>query len=131
MATAGWTFPLAAVRRARRIAFTFFLWTLGGGLFRCASLGDALTFTKHMFAIPEGTFTSVLIPGFDVPDLLLMAFFTGIYLFVDILEERGDKIEDRLAATPPLARWSVYIGITLILLLFGSYGAVPFIYFQF
>ena len=131
VATAGWTFPLAGVRRAMGIAFTFFLWTLGGGLFRCATLGDALTFTKHMFVIPEGAYTSVLIPGFDVPDLVLMAVFTGMYIFVDILEERGDKIEDRLAATTPLVRWSVYIGVTLLVLLFGSYGAVPFIYFQF
>ncbi|MEM6327558.1 MAG: MBOAT family O-acyltransferase [Bacteroidota bacterium] len=129
--TAGWTASVPVVRRAMGIAFTFFLWMMGGGFFRGQSLGDALIVMKHMFVIPEGTFTSIQLPGFDGVDLAMMGLFIGVYLFVDVLEERGKSLDERLAAMPTLPRWVLYLVISLVLILFGSYGAVPFLYFQF
>ncbi|MEM1057010.1 MAG: MBOAT family O-acyltransferase [Bacteroidota bacterium] len=130
-AAAGWAASVAGVRRAMGIAFTFFLWMIGGGLFRCQSLEEAVVLTKHMFITPEGTHTSIRLPGFDTVDLLLIGLAIGAYLFVDLLEERGKTLDERLGGMSLVPRWAVYLAITLAVLLFGSYGAVPFIYFQF
>ena len=129
VAARGVTVP--GIRRVLGIALTFFLWTIGTGLFRGQSLSDALLLTQRLFVVPEGTFTSLRLPGFDTVDLLLMGLFVGVHLFVDVLEERGKPLDERLAALPLVPRWALYIGISLVLILFGSYGAVPFVYFQF
>ena len=131
VAVAGAAFSVPRVRYALGIATTMALWIFSGQSFRSQSLGDAWTMTKRMFTVVDGTYTSIVLPGFDQVDVLLIIAFVGLFIFVDILEERGKTIEERLAAMPTVMRWSIYIGISLIVLLFGSYGAVPFIYFQF
>lgn len=131
VAAAGGALPIATVRKASGIAFTFFLWMTCGQAFRTTSLGDAWTMTKRMFVVPEGVYTSPILPGFDVFDFGLIVASVGALLFVDVLEERGKSLDERLAAMTPAQRWAVYIVISLAIILFGSYGAVPFIYFQF
>ena len=131
VAVAGAAFSVPRVRYALGIATTMALWIFSGQSFRSQSLGDAWTMTKRMFTVVDGTYTSIVLPGFDQVDVMLIIAFVGLFIFVDILEERGKTIEERLAAMPTVMRWSIYIGISLIVLLFGSYGAVPFIYFQF
>ena len=133
VAAAGWTLPLATIRRGVGIFTVFFLWTGAGHTFRAQSMSDAWVMLERMwlFKSPAGTYTSPLLPGFDTIDILLAAAFIGMFLLGDILEERGKSLDVRMKELGTVARWGVYLGLTLIILLFGSYGAVPFIYFQF
>ena len=128
---AGWAPTVAGVRRALGIGTTYVVWTLGTGLFRGGSLEEAWTFTRQMFVVPEGAFTGVLLPGFDPLDLAVMGAAVAAFLAVDVLEERGRSLDERIGALPAPLAWAACLALTLVVVLFGSYGEVPFIYFQF
>ncbi|MEL6614899.1 MAG: MBOAT family O-acyltransferase, partial [Bacteroidota bacterium] len=122
---------LRTLRRLLGIGFTFFLWLLASPFFRATSFENALLHLKRMFVWPDDVTTGLMVPGIDRVDLLLMIGFIGVFFAVDVLEERGKSLDARLAALPLVPRWGMYLLISLVLLLFGSYGEVPFVYFQF
>ena len=130
-AAAGPRLSVPAVRRVVGAVVAFNGFALIAPFFRGASLSDALLLYSRLLHTPAGTHASPWLPGFDATDLALIVAAVGALLAVDILEERGRSLDSRLMALPPVGRWTAYLGLTLVVLLFGSYGEQPFLYFQF
>jgi alginate O-acetyltransferase complex protein AlgI len=63
-------------------------------------------------------------------ELVISLISIGILLSVHLMEERGNII-DRFSEKPVWIRWPVYYSLLIAILLFGNFGAKPFIYFQF
>ncbi len=117
---------------------TFFLCSLGrffsGGL----SLRSALVMMKSFFTVwnPQvlinGTFLNM---GLTKRDWCVVLAMLIILLIVGIMQERGIRVRSSVAALPLPARWLIYIGAIVFLVLLGRYGpdfaSADFIYQQF
>lgn len=73
--------------------------------------------------------------GLDRRDTWIMLFFILIMLWTDYLHERNIRIRETIAGYSILARWTIYLGILMAVILFGKYGygfeATDFIYMNF
>lgn len=117
---------------------TFLICSIGRFFPRCDSLRMALVMIKSSFTVwnPEiftnGTFSNI---GLTNKDWKLLGLMMIVLLIVGIVQERGVKIRDRVAAMPIPVRWSFYIAAFLLLALCGMYGpgysAASFVYQQF
>lgn len=126
--------PVRLVRCAATFLAVSVLWVF----FRADSIGDALYVVRHMlWGIGEPlqycrAALSALNPGV-VETLMLTGALTLLFLF-DLADEKNDAIA--LVSSWPLAvRWGCYLGVTVIVLIFGVYGpgydVKAFAYFQF
>lgn len=112
--------------RAFQIARTLVIIVVGELFFRANGLaagfemfGTMVTgFTFESFA--NGT---VLSMGMDGKDFAVVAIAVVALLVVGILRERGVDIIGRVGAWKLPARWAVWYGLFLVLLIFGAYGA--------
>lgn len=117
---------------------TFLICSIGRFFPRCDSLRMALVMIKSSFTVwnPEiftnGTFSNI---GLTSKDWKLLGLMMIVLLIVGIVQERGVKIRDRVAAMPVPVRWSFYIAAFMLLALCGMYGpgysAASFVYQQF
>ena len=104
---------------------TAFLVGMGEVIFRAATLQQGLQMLKTMFtsftlaSVKDGTLFSL---GIDRHDFLITAITLCLVLTVSILQERGIKIRDRIAAQKTPVRWLIYYGAVLFLVIFGAYG---------
>lgn len=104
---------------------TFFLCSLGrffsGGL----SLRSALFMMKSFFTVwnpqvlTDGTFLNM---GLTVRDWWAVLAMLIILLIVGIIQERGIRVRNSVAALPLPVRWAIYIGAIVLLVMLGQYG---------
>ncbi|MBI4155166.1 MBOAT family protein [Candidatus Woesearchaeota archaeon] len=111
------------------IGFTFVLVNIGWVFFRAKTVSDAFYILTHLFKGISFSYKS-LIPGLDGVDLLI-AF--GVIIFMEFVHLTQSHISIRqfLEGKPLLLRWSIYLTIILLILLFGVFNETQFIYFQF
>ena len=121
-------------RRTLRLwqtARTFVLVCFGMLLFRANGLAAALAMVQSL-ARPYAGSLLIRLDGKDIGVLLAGA---AVLLAVDILHERGVSLRARIAGWALPLRWSVYLALVLVTLLFGAYGLnydpAGFIYAQF
>jgi len=111
------------------IGFTFVLVNIGWIFFRAKTVSDAFYILTHLFT-GSFSFRDKIIPGLDWLDLSIAI---GVILFMElihlILEHRS--IRQFLDSKPLILRWSIYLAIILLILLFGVFNETQFIYFQF
>ncbi len=119
-----------AVRRWFQMFLTFHLVLLAWVFFRAESFRGALLTVKQAFEIVPGTYASPFLPGFTTLNLVITALAVVVLIFVDLLERRR-SIAERLGAMAWPLRWSIYLVLGAVIILFGSYGETTFIYFQF
>jgi D-alanyl-lipoteichoic acid acyltransferase DltB (MBOAT superfamily) len=117
--------PLNGLRAIGLMVFFFHVTLLGWLLFRADSLGQA-------WAMLESAATA---PGFDPallgPHGVAILISTGLTLLaVQIAQHRSGDPYILLRLPAPL-RALAYAGAALAFMVFGEYGASPFIYFQF
>lgn len=117
---------------------TFLLVGLSWIFFRAATLEDAVTVIRQLFAsfnpwiLFDGTLYTLGLSRIDfwVGVLAILTIFA-----VDILHERGVRIRDWILEQNLFFRWAVYLAALFTILIFGFYGpnydAAQFIYFQF
>jgi len=122
-----------------QILITFLLVSVTWVFFRAGSPGEALTILKNILvswngssALPallaQGNF--LVYPGFSFPDLIIV--LTGIPL-VSILEYGfyEKQLWTRFGFFPWPVRWISYYIFVILILAFGMFGSVSFIYFKF
>lgn len=104
---------------------TAFLVGMGEVIFRASSLQQGLQMLKTMFtsfslsSVKDGTLFAL---GIDRHDFLITAVALCLVLTVSILQERGIKIRDYIAAQKTPVRWLIYYGAVLFVVVFGAYG---------
>jgi hypothetical protein len=70
------------------------------------------------------------LPEFDAVELALALLAIAALAVVEALQERGVAL-DAVTSLPAWARWSLYYGAVLAVILFGRFDERQFIYFQF
>ena len=113
---------LPSLRELMAMLATFFVTLVAWVFFRSSSVTDAFLYLARLFTLaPAGETYS----GYTQA-LLLAATLLVVEWF------RRDKPHPlQLDATPPVARWLVYVVLLLAILVLGSFGEQAFIYFQF
>lgn len=105
------------------ICLTFFLTVLAWIFFRSSTVGEAFSFLGKIFSM------SLFSPPEIFPKLVFV--FIMVLVAVEwIQREREHGLAWVDANIPTLLRWSVYIGITALTVLYGA-SQQEFIYFQF
>ena len=122
------------------VALTFSLICFSWIFFRAASLVDAIEIIKrsaiglvHLasFQISFAEIrTYVLALGLTKTDLFIVVAAVAILETVHVLQREGD-IREVVSRLPQWGRWSVYYGLTLMIIFFGVFSQSAFIYFQF
>ena len=98
---------------------------IGELFFRAEGLRNGLKMfwrmlTNWSFApIYKGNFLAY---GMDGPDLILVAAFLLVLLFVGVAQERGVKLGETLLTKPWPVRIVVYYAAICFLIIFGAYG---------
>ncbi|HYC56770.1 MAG TPA: MBOAT family O-acyltransferase [Candidatus Binatia bacterium] len=122
---------LAAMPRLRyalQLLITFALVDFAWIFFRAATFEDALYVITHMF---RGWDLSAGISlGLGTYEMTLVLVAIAILLIVDWLQSRT-PLRPVIAELPTWARWSLYYGVVMCVLLLGKTGGGKFIYFQF
>jgi D-alanyl-lipoteichoic acid acyltransferase DltB (MBOAT superfamily) len=89
-------------------------------------------FTGFSFAVfADG---SLLDHGIDVRDYAILACAVAVVWWVSLLQERGVDVTDRLTRKSLLTRWTIYIGVIVVITLLSpdsNAGEVNFIYGRF
>jgi len=115
-----------------QIAATFVLVNIGWIFFRANSLSDALYVLTHLFAGISLNLSKVYIYiGIGWAELIIMFLAICLMEIIHWLQEKQIGIINLLSNRPVLMRWSAYLAIIMMILLFGSFSGVNFIYFQF
>lgn len=118
--------------------FTFLLICVTWVFFRANTLGDAAGMFARMatdFQAPRLFSEAVfqLAGGTRIVTVLLLSIIA--LLAVDWLKDRGADLASQVQAQNGWFRWAVYLGLVLVILLYGVYGNLyaqtQFIYFQF
>lgn len=115
---------------------TFLLFLISRLLTAPGDIGVTLGIAKRMFAgwnpgvLFDGTLCRI---GLDKPDMWVVAIAVLILWTVEILQERGVKIRDKLGAAPLALRWGVYYAGILAILIWGVYsgGTDTFVYMNY
>ena len=110
--------------------FTFNLICLTWVFFRAKSVNDAFYILTHLFTDLQiqGVFSKLAIAKFD---LQIIAFSLLILIFTEGVQNKI-SIAKWLAVKPFYVRWSIYVSLGIVILLFGAYEQnQQFIYFQF
>lgn len=125
--------------RLFQIVRTFLLVSIGRYFSRAASLSVANAMLgRTLYRIRDLSFLtdgSLLKIGLSNAEWFLLIFAFLLLFYVDHLHEKGLKIRESIARQGLIFRWAIYIGIILVILIFGIYGpgynASSFIYEQF
>ena len=122
-----------------QILRTFVLVSMGRYFSRADSLYTALRMFKRTFQqIRDVSFLtngSLLRIGLTNAEWWLLLFAIMLLLFVDYTHEKGIRIRESIARQGLIFRWAIYLGIIVVILVFGVYGpgysAASFIYEKF
>jgi hypothetical protein len=97
-------------------------------------MGDAMYIATHVFVgvRAAGLHGAVEAVRTVAPKVELLAALFGVVvlLWVDVLRGAG-SVRDRLRRWPLPARWAVYYGTALSIVVLGVHEKMAFIYFQF
>ena len=117
--------------RFLNIFVTFNLVSFAWIFFRASSLRDAVYIVQHLFA-PAETGASVidLMPGGGYEWLIALAAILMMEL-VQWQQRKSGSIREVVRRQPAWLRWSAYYGLVVLILMFGKFEAVEFIYANF
>jgi len=107
-------------------------WTLSLVFFRAPTLTDAMVVFQNMgFENIDQLYTM----GLNEFEFNLSCYLLIGIILLEILKERKENLYELFASFPFIIRWTVYVSIIAITIMFGSYGVGVndhnFIYFQF
>jgi alginate O-acetyltransferase complex protein AlgI len=113
------------------IFVTFNLVSFAWIFFRASSLKDAVYIVQHLFAASEsGTSMIDLMPGGGYEWLIALAAILMMEL-VQWQQRTNGSVREVVRRQPAWLRWSVYYGLVMVILMFGKFGTVEFIYSRF
>ena len=111
-----------------KISITFILVNIGWIFFRANNLEDAMYILTHLFTGLTLNFSGIMI-GTNWTGLLII-FISILIMEIFHLIQEHRSMRDFIASKPVMIRWSVYIFLIWLIILWGAKGA-DFIYFQF
>lgn len=120
-----------------QVVNTFFYVTVAWMLFQVSELGTLLALWKRFlepqfWQLFDGTIYNL---GLSRPELCLTFWGILLIFLVDVCNEKGIYLIDRLESEHILIRWPVYIGGILVVLICGLWGSgldmSSFIYYRF
>jgi len=117
------------IRTLIEITITFSLVNVAWVFFRARSISDAIYIVTHLFTDLTWHIPSTGI-GLGWNRFIYLAGMILFMEFVHLIQEHKG-MRQFLDNKPLLIRWTLYITLLLLLLLFGVFKNVPFIYFQF
>ena len=111
------------------MARTYLLFALSLLFFRVKEVGDVFYTYAHLF---DGLQSSVKELRLGMSDRDWISFGAAVLLMFlfEFFHARGDLFA-RSEKLPPALRWTTYIGMIMIIFLFGAFGVENFIYIQF
>ncbi len=119
------------IARILNIFVTFNLVSFAWIFFRASSLKDAVYIVQHLFVTSEsGTSMIDLMPGGGYEWLIALAAILMMEL-VQWQQRKYGSIRDIVRRQPAWLRWSFYYGLVVLILMFGKFEAVEFIYAKF
>lgn len=107
------------------IVVTFILITFTWIFFRANNLSDSLLAIKKICQFNGPLFTN------NIDSIIYGSFFMIMLIGSDIMQERNCGKHILLENSNNIVRYSSYIGITILILMFGVFDSSQFIYFQF
>lgn len=121
------------------IVRTFVIISFGRFFSRSVSLTNALDMFKRTFMnwknITFLTNGTLLTTGLNTANWFVLCAFLLMLLWVDIRHERQISLREAIDRQPLLFRWGIYVGVVVLILIFGYYGpsynAADFIYQNF
>jgi D-alanyl-lipoteichoic acid acyltransferase DltB (MBOAT superfamily) len=107
------------------ILITFALIVMTWIFFRSNTISDAFLIVKKIFCDRGTLFTN------NIDSIIYGVFFIGVLIFSDILQERNKGKHILLENNCPTIRYISYLGVIMVILMFGVFDSSQFIYFQF
>jgi alginate O-acetyltransferase complex protein AlgI len=128
-----WSLPLPApLKSGVQIFLTFALVTFAWIFFRANSLSDAVYIVRHLFTNLQFTLSGYgsIMPG---GAFQIAIAFVAILLMESVhwLQMTTGSVRLLLRRQPIWLRWSAYYALVFLIIMFGKFGFVEFIYFQF
>lgn len=111
--------------KAIRIFVTFNLFMFSLIFFRVAKLRDALSMIKSVFVVRNGwIFASeeIFKLGLVWKEWMLLWGCIALLFVVELYQEMGTKIRDKILELNIIARWIIYIAAIVFVIVFGTYG---------
>ena len=105
-----------------QILFTFCLFSFAGIFFRASSLAHAFTYVSGMFSSSEY--------GLGGLGIGKVGPFMALLMVVEWINRRK-KHGLQMDSGSPFLKWSVYIIMIFIIIVYGAFNETMFIYFQF
>lgn len=109
-----------------QIVRTAALVCIGEMFFRANGLRTGLAMLKKIFTdftfntIVEKTFFSF---GADLYDYIIVAIVLAVIFFIELRQEKGLSIRERISTKPVVERFAVYYALIMAIVIFGAYGA--------
>lgn len=108
---------------------TLFIIFIGETLFGANKLVDAFHILISVFVPYHG---SIFALGLDYKEFIVAVVGLIVMLVVGIIKEKGIHIRESLSNKHIVLRWSVYLSLIFVIVIFGAYGnmysVLPFIY---
>lgn len=113
---------------ALKVITTFLLVDFAWIFFRSDSLKDAFYVITHIFdlGVKRGAQASVV----GISALLIDCTVILLFLIIELSQLREPLI-DRLSRQKPVIRWATYVGIVMVVMMFGIPASKQFIYVRF
>ena len=121
--------PNKRIGRPINIFIVYLLFCFTMVIFRAKDLSQAIIGLQRIPMI-DASQLSLNMLG-DKPVQLILAIIGIIVLLVIEHFQASEQMRIRVLKQPPLIRWSLYLGIVMVILHLGVYGHTNFIYFQF
>lgn len=122
---------LKAVGRVLQAVVVTLCWTLSLGFFRAQGWDGAVA----AYTALGNSADAFTVLGMSTAEFNLLLGLLGGMMLVEGIHEKWPILEERLHTSHFLVRWSVYYGLSMAIVLLGSYGMnvadAQFIYFQF
>jgi len=124
---------LPSIKEFMQIGITFFLTVIAWVFFRSETIGKAFDYLKLLFSKNIFTYMS-LKNTYEIRHVIsqpVLVVMFGILILFEWLQRRKQFGLDFSSNTPKFLRWSVYIIVCLLIIVYGNFARVEFIYFAF
>lgn len=112
------------------LVFTFHIVTFAWIYFRASNLNDANYIARNLFSDLSFSQITKEIP-FKLEQLISCFVVMACVVLVDIFSYRCPNLRHKIMKSPAYVRWSIYISLVLMIMIYGQWTSLGFIYFQF
>ena len=115
-----------AAYRAMQLLRTFLLVNIGELFFRAPTLSQGIYMFKTMvthFTLNGLKLSSLRLYSMDAAKVIMLFAVLGLIFYIHWLREKKVDVREAVAQKPLALRWAAYLGLILLIAVFGAYGA--------